>query len=68
MTHPHHDHDHEHRGGPLGWVTGLFHPHGHDAADSVDSALEASAQGIRAVEVSLVALATTAALQIGRPR
>jgi cation diffusion facilitator family transporter len=47
-----------------GWVTGLFRPHSHDAADSVDSALESSAQGIRAVKISLVALAVTAALQM----
>jgi cation diffusion facilitator family transporter len=64
MSHPHHDHHgHPHRGGLRGWVTGLFHPHSHDAADSVDSALESSAQGIRAVKVSLVVLAVTAALQ-----
>jgi cation diffusion facilitator family transporter len=47
-----------------GWVTGLFRPHSHDAADSVDSALESSAQGIRAVKISLVALAVTAVLQM----
>ena len=57
-----HEHDgHEHTGGLRGWVTGLFHPHSHDAADS---ALESSAQGIRAVKISLVALAVTAALQM----
>jgi cation diffusion facilitator family transporter len=59
-----HDHDHEHAGGVRGWVTGLFRPHSHDAADSVDAALESSAQGIRAVKISLVALAVTAALQM----
>jgi cation diffusion facilitator family transporter len=70
-SHPGHDHahdddhhDHEHAGGLRGWVTGLFRPHSHDAADSVDSALESSAQGIRAVKISLVALAVTAALQL----
>jgi cation diffusion facilitator family transporter len=57
-------HDHEHVGGVRGWVTGLFRPHSHDATDSVDSALESSAQGIRAVKISLVALAVTAALQM----
>jgi cation diffusion facilitator family transporter len=62
MTHPHHDHDH--RGGLGGWLTGLLHPHSHDAADSVDPALESSSQGIRAVKISLVALAVTAALQL----
>ena len=44
-------------------MTGLFRPHSHDAADSVDPALESSAQGIRAVKISLVALAVTAAVQ-----
>jgi cation diffusion facilitator family transporter len=60
-----HEHDgQEHAGGLRGWVTGLFRPHSHDAADSVDSALESSAQGIRAVKISLAALAVTAALQM----
>jgi cation diffusion facilitator family transporter len=58
-----HDHEHEHRAGVRGRLTGLFRPHSHDAADSVDAALESSAQGIRAVKISLVALAVTAALQ-----
>src|SRR4051812_11909330 len=65
-----HDHDehaphgHEHPAGPRGWLSGLFHPHSHDAADSVDSALESSAQGIRAVKISLVGLSLTAVLQL----
>ncbi|MDT0276215.1 cation diffusion facilitator family transporter [Blastococcus goldschmidtiae] len=65
-THHDHDghHDHEHRGGVRSWVSGLFHPHSHDAADSIDSALESSAQGIRAVKISLVALSVTAVLQL----
>ena len=64
--HPHgdaHAHDH-HTGGLRGWVTGLFRPHSHDAVDAVDSALESSAQGIRAVKISLVVLAVTATLQL----
>ena len=61
--HPH-GHDHEHPGGLRGWVAGLFRPHSHDAADSVDSALESSERGIRAVKISLVVLAVTAALQL----
>jgi cation diffusion facilitator family transporter len=69
MGHQHHDHErphvhHEHRDGLRGWVTGLFHPHSHDSADAVDPALESSAQGLRAVKTSLVALAVTAALQM----
>lgn len=42
----------------------LFVPHSHDAADSVDTALESSAVGIRAVKVSLIGLAATAAMQV----
>ena len=56
-------HARRNRGGVRGWLTGLVRPHSHDAADSVDTALESSAQGIRAVKLSLVALAVTAALQ-----
>src|SRR6478735_6287172 len=42
----------------------MGHGHSHDHADSVDDALESSAQGVRAVKVSLVALAVTAVLQL----
>lgn len=38
--------------------------HGHDHADTSDDGLRASAQGIRAVVVSLVGLAATAGLQV----
>jgi cation diffusion facilitator family transporter len=38
-------------------------PHSHDAADTVDDALESSAIGIRAVKISLVALGATAIAQ-----
>ena len=41
----------------------LLTPHSHDAADSVDTALESSAVGIRAVKISLVVLAITAVAQ-----
>jgi Co/Zn/Cd efflux system component len=47
-----------------GFVLSLFRPHSHDAADSVDSALEASTEGIRAVKISLVALGLTAVAQL----
>lgn len=40
------------------------HSHSHDAADSVDAALESSAQGIRAVKISLVVLGVTALAQL----
>jgi cation diffusion facilitator family transporter len=44
-------------------VREVFVPHRHGAADSVDDALESSAIGIRAVKLSLVALAVTALAQ-----
>ena len=59
-----HDHDHQHPSGLKGFVLSLFRPHSHDAADSVDSALEASTEGIRAVKISLVALGVTAIAQL----
>lgn len=60
-----HEHGHEHGGGFSGWVAGVLRPHSHDTADSVDNALESSAEGIRAVKLSLVALGVTALLQAG---
>jgi cation diffusion facilitator family transporter len=48
----------------MGVIKGIFAPHSHDIADSVDDALESSAAGIRAVKVSLVVLAITAVAQI----
>nr|WP_101598795.1 cation diffusion facilitator family transporter [Brevibacterium aurantiacum] len=62
--HDHADHHHEHPGGLKGVIYGLFVPHSHDASDSIDDALEASHQGIRAVKISLVVLAITAGLQV----
>ena len=44
------------------------HPHGrphrHDAADTMDTALEASERGLRAVKISFVALLVTALVQL----
>ncbi|MCZ0912777.1 cation diffusion facilitator family transporter [Gordonia amicalis] len=62
--HPHH-HDHAHRHGFRGIVAEIFAPHSHDAADSVDSALESSKAGIRAVKISLLVLGVTAVAQAG---
>ncbi|MGE3909259.1 MAG: cation diffusion facilitator family transporter [Chloroflexota bacterium] len=62
--HTHGDHDHDHDGGPLGFLTSLFRPHSHDAADSVDDALAGSEEGIRAVKWSLLGLGVTALLQL----
>jgi cation diffusion facilitator family transporter len=44
-------------------VSGLFGGHSHDAADQVDEALEADADGRRALYISLGLLAATALLQ-----
>ena len=56
-----HDHDHDH--GLLGRVRELFAPHSHDAADRVDSEMEGSEEGIRALKRSLAGLGVTAVLQ-----
>jgi cation diffusion facilitator family transporter len=59
-----HDHGHQHPTGMRGFFDGLFVPHSHDAADSIDEAVEASTLGVRAVKISLTLLAITATLQI----
>lgn len=65
-TSHHHDHDdnHDHAHGLKGAVLAIFAPHSHDAADSIDSALESSERGIRAVKISFGALMITAASQL----
>ncbi|WP_225849133.1 cation diffusion facilitator family transporter [Streptomyces sp. HPF1205] len=69
-----HEHDHDHGGGH-GPVTGgrwgkarhelahLFTAHSHDTKDKVDSAMEASREGMRALWLSLGVLGATAAVQ-----
>jgi cation diffusion facilitator family transporter len=59
-----HSHDHHHPRGLRGVIKEVFAPHSHDSADSVDSALESSAAGIRAVKVSLLVLGVTAIAQL----
>ncbi|MFG2042878.1 cation diffusion facilitator family transporter [Dactylosporangium sp. NPDC048998] len=67
-----HDHDHDHgHGMSAGGRQALRHrlshlltPHSHDAADKVDSAMESSKDGIRALWISLLVLGVTAALQV----
>ncbi|WP_082556914.1 cation diffusion facilitator family transporter [Modestobacter sp. Leaf380] len=65
--HPHHggadDHGHDHPTGLKGFVLGIVRPHSHDSADSIDTALESSAEGIRALKISLVVLLLTAVAQ-----
>ncbi len=70
-AHHGHDHDHDHGHSHDGWggkfgaaVREVFAPHSHDAAASIDDALESSAAGIRAVKISLLALGATAIAQI----
>jgi cation diffusion facilitator family transporter len=57
-------HPHDHPRGLRAAITEVFAPHSHDAADSIDDALESSAAGIRAVKVSLAVLGLTAVAQI----
>lgn len=68
-----HDHEHEHpessgehahASGVRGFLATIFRPHSHDSADSIDTALEGSAEGIKAVKLSLLGLGATAALQV----
>jgi cation diffusion facilitator family transporter len=59
-----HGHDHEHHGGVRGYLREFFVRHTHDAADSVDDALEASTQGVRALKISLFVLLGTTLLQL----
>src|SRR5688500_15187234 len=76
--HDHGDHDpggdasshdagaHDHGPGPSSWwhrVRHVLTPHSHDATDKVDSAMEASKEGIRALWISLVVLGATAGMQ-----
>jgi len=67
-SHAHGGHGHSHDHGPSAGIgaaiKAIFAPHSHDAADSVDSELESSAAGIRAVKISLQVLGATAIAQI----
>ena len=58
-----HDHAHDHGRGLRGWVRAILVPHSHYPAMAVDSELEASARGMRALWVSLVGLGLTALVQ-----
>lgn len=62
--HAHDDHEHGHARGLIGFAKSIFAPHSHDAAGKVDKALEASADGMRALKVSLVILLITALFQV----
>ncbi len=61
-----HDHGHAHEHGPTGrWgrVTQVFRPHSHEAAEKVDAAMESSAEGMRALWISLAGLGVTTLVQ-----
>ena len=66
-----HDHDHEHEHEHASSATSrvrhsfseFFGMHSHDPADSVDSALESSQRGIRALKISFGVLMITAVVQ-----
>ncbi|MEW1646149.1 MULTISPECIES: cation diffusion facilitator family transporter [unclassified Streptomyces] len=61
-----HDHPHPHDHSPTGLRHRLGHllaPHSHETADKLDSALESSARGMRALWVSLAVLGVTALAQ-----
>ena len=62
--HDHGDGGHSHPGGLRGAVLEIFRPHSHDAADSIDAALESDQRGIRAVKISFAALMVTAVVQL----
>ncbi|MEU6251924.1 cation diffusion facilitator family transporter [Streptomyces sp. NPDC047043] len=71
MSDRHHDHDHgEHQHPhahthphPRSRLRHLLTPHSHESADKLDSALESSARGMRALWVSLAVLGATAVAQ-----
>jgi cation diffusion facilitator family transporter len=58
-----HGHGHEHGAGLLARLAHVVRPHSHEAADKVDAAVEGSAEGMRALWVSLAVLAVTAMIQ-----
>jgi cation diffusion facilitator family transporter len=61
------DHPHEHgrdqKSAVLSRLAELVRPHSHEPTEKVDAALEASAEGIRALWVSLAVLGATAAIE-----
>ena len=62
---PGHGHTHPHAHGGIGQVfRRLVRTHSHDSTDRLDGELEGSAEGIRALWMSLAALGVTAALQL----
>src|SRR5450755_3158797 len=63
---PEHEHGHEHQHDGSGVAARLRHvlrPHSHEAADQVDAVMEASAEGMRVLWISLGVLGVTALVQ-----
>jgi cation diffusion facilitator family transporter len=58
-----HGHGHAHNPGLRGRLKEIFVPHSHDSADKIDSALEASKDGMRCLKISFAGLIITAAIQ-----
>ncbi len=56
-------HAHDHGSGLLGWFRGTF-AHSHSVTEKVDSTMESSERGIRALKISLIGLSLTALLQL----
>ncbi|MDQ1620158.1 MAG: hypothetical protein QOE19_2727 [Actinomycetota bacterium] len=62
--HAHGEHAHEHASGPLARLRELVAPHSHDASVAMDSELETSKRGMRALLLSFGALLLTALVQV----
>ncbi len=66
-----HDHPHDHDHGSSFWsgikhgLSELFGMHSHDPAESIDSDLESSSRGIKALVISFSVLMVTALIQAG---
>ncbi|MBO3749629.1 cation transporter [Streptosporangiaceae bacterium NEAU-GS5] len=58
-----HGHGHAERSGLWARVRHLVRPHSHEAADKVDAAMESSAEGMRALWISLAGLGITTVIQ-----
>jgi cation diffusion facilitator family transporter len=58
-----HDHHHDHKQSLGDRLRHLVAPHSHDTTDKLDSALESSREGLRALWISLIGLSLTAVLQ-----
>ncbi len=59
--------DHNHTDGDNKLVTAIAHffkPHSHDAADSIDGALEGSKEGIKTLKITFAILGATALFQV----